>query len=110
MNSKHTPGEWTLEPALDGVPYLRGGFEIVSCGSRGERIVLCSRSGWPTRAEESLANGRLMTAAPNLLKACRAVSDCFAVFPSGKINMASAKEARAAFDLVVAALAKAEGR
>lgn len=57
MDAKHTPGPWKAN-TYDG-----GAFVIE--GPDG--AVLCQRSDWPSRSEESRANGLAMGAAPELL-------------------------------------------
>ena len=63
MSTKHTPGPWTCA-------YGRAGsFEIVSV----DGSVLCIRSPWNYRCKESVDNGSLIAAAPDLLEALRAL-------------------------------------
>jgi hypothetical protein len=53
--SKHTPGPWQLDPETG---YIESGF--------GEVALTC---GWDNPDDETLPNGRLLTAAPELLEA-----------------------------------------
>lgn len=59
----HTP-EWEFFSRPDGA------WQISQAGTR-HMVVLASRNLWDDRAAESLANGRLMHAAPVLLKQCQ---------------------------------------
>ena len=63
-NMNHTPGPWKLQYVY------RGAFQIVSRSGDGE-FVIADRSTVARRAVESTANGRLLAAAPDLLKACK---------------------------------------
>lgn len=55
---KHTPGPWRIDSGHEG------GWMIIGCD-----LVLCQRSPWAIRQEESKANARLIAAAPDLLEA-----------------------------------------
>lgn len=59
----HTAGNWNLMTWPDGA------FTIEGPGTELARPILCQRNPWDHRAEESLANGRLMWASPKLLAA-----------------------------------------
>jgi hypothetical protein len=61
----HTPGPWTYD-FTDAHGNHYGGFSVEVNGA-----VICGRAGWPSRAEESLANARLIAAAPELLEAAK---------------------------------------
>lgn len=58
--TKHTAGPWVVEPGK------QGGFCI---SDRANGWALCARPEWPNRAEMSVANARLIAAAPDLLEA-----------------------------------------
>jgi len=58
---KHTKGPWKLQ--LNGNGSYRIGLDHLF------DIVICHRSEWNSRVEESEANGRLIAAAPELLEA-----------------------------------------
>jgi hypothetical protein len=61
--AEHTPGPWHLQPTSEG------GFSIEKdgAGHAGGVLVLCSRNPHLRLPEESAANGRLISAAPELL-------------------------------------------
>jgi hypothetical protein len=61
MTDKHTPGPW------QAVTNDTGAFAIESDGDL--TAVICQRADWPSRKDESLANARLIAAAPDLLEA-----------------------------------------
>lgn len=61
----HTPGPWEAETVVNGA------FEIATIRPDHYRVI-CSRQPWHHRAEESLANARLIAAAPDLLAVCKA--------------------------------------
>jgi len=67
MEFKGTQGEWSFY-ALDG-----GAFDIQveGAGQYGGVLVLASRNSHSGRANEMHANGKLMTAAPELLGALK---------------------------------------
>lgn len=62
MSAKHTPGPWRLSHNESGAFAIEDDNRIA---------ILCSRAPWDHRAAESIANGRLMTAAPELLSIAR---------------------------------------
>ena len=64
--SEHTPGPWNLWVGP------KGAFQITK-GDDG--AVLASRTDWDHRSLESIANARLISAAPDLLAALRAMVD-----------------------------------
>lgn len=64
---KHTPAPWTANIARR-IGNVAGGFSVEEA-STGH--VICGRAGWPTRAQESEANARLIAAAPDLLAAVK---------------------------------------
>src|SRR5689334_14292620 len=73
----HTPGEWKAIIEMEHRNH-RGGFSIEVDNFRIDRghghAVICGRAGWPSNAEESAANARLIAAAPDLLAVLRRVS------------------------------------
>lgn len=60
----HTPGPWRLHYTEEGA------FGIEN---DNRSAVLCQRAPWKHRAAESIANGRLIAAAPDLLEALQAL-------------------------------------
>jgi len=60
-DSKHTPGPWFAETSNDGA------WLIHVAGS-----VLCQRTQWSHRADESTANAHLIAAVPDLLSGLKA--------------------------------------
>jgi len=60
---KHTPGPRDADTSGNG------GFTIDAFD--GNTRILCSRAPWPGYEAESLANARLMAAAPDLLEAAK---------------------------------------
>lgn len=67
MSTKHTPGPWHL---MDGGGFA---FRIGDDADEDKANILCTRYEWQERAEEMLANGQLIAAAPDLLEACEAL-------------------------------------
>jgi hypothetical protein len=91
--SKHTPGPWKWWTTHEGAHRInphKGGLVIASCDTRNPF------------SEEQEANARLIAAAPDLLEACKAVKATCPADPD--IN----PEWQAAWDLLLAAIAKAE--
>lgn len=70
--AEHTPGPWLANTGSDGW------FEIwsdpVDDKAAKDAFVICARSPIEHRAEASLANGRLIVAAPDMLAALRNVN------------------------------------
>lgn len=65
MNTKHTPGPWfVLASRKHGEE--RGYFDIGDSPDVQSATVLCTRFGWPERADEMLANANLIAAAPEM--------------------------------------------
>ena len=58
--TKYTPGPWRAEASGFGQV---GGFTI---SDEKNGFGLCQRAPWPSRAEESAANARLIAAAPEM--------------------------------------------
>lgn len=70
MGAKHTPGPWHMLKA-------RGcAFQIGDDADSNGATILATRFEWEGRADEMLANGRLMAAAPDLLAALQELADC----------------------------------
>ena len=69
-NARHTPGTWHHDPD-DAVPYLG---RITCEAADGETIEVATVSKLPN-AEERLANGHLVAAAPDLAEASWAILD-----------------------------------
>lgn len=73
--ASHTPGPWSVHPATIG------GNQIVR-GPDGERVCLCDTAspyrkpqGRSHEPQDRVANARLISAAPDLLAACKAALD-----------------------------------
>lgn len=97
--SAHTPRPWSI---LDATP--DGAYWIEGRAADGATVTLCGRPEWPSRAAMSLANARLISAAPDLLDALntlRPYVECLV------IDDHCATQDLATID---AAIAKAEGR
>lgn len=60
IEAKYTAGEWMAELGPDG------SFDVTT-EVDGRYLVLCKRSYWPGRADESHANGELFAASKDLL-------------------------------------------
>jgi hypothetical protein len=108
---KHTPGPWTIEKAGDGKFYVQG-------NRNGERCIIAmdfyDEENEPD-LEELKANVHLITAAPDLLEACKLVmvtsQTCFAdILKLGHIQPPNGNDYRKAKDIARQAIAKAEGR
>ena len=75
MESKHTPGPWTIQKyysnGCEAGPWIMAGPD-----SDGQRRIVASVGGAPyidaDRGATTYANARLIAAAPDLLVACRA--------------------------------------
>jgi len=94
VSTKHTPGPWTCA-------YGRAGsFEIVSV----DGSVLCIRSPWNYRCKESVDNGSLIAAAPDLLEALRLAEERLGSHP------VSENDNYDVLPKIRAAIAAAEGR
>jgi hypothetical protein len=91
----HTPAPWHLWSSKDG------GFTI-SAGYQDEAVI-CQRSDWDHRATESVDNGRLIAAAPDMLAALRLLQG----FAWAADDSEHGKEIKRRAE---AAIAKAEGR
>jgi hypothetical protein len=59
MDTKHTRGPWFADTHGSGAFAIKG----------PDGAVLCTRNAWPGYATESIANGLLIAAAPDLLEA-----------------------------------------
>ncbi|ANA34454.1 hypothetical protein LMG18090_04732 [Ralstonia mannitolilytica] len=68
MNTKHTPGPWFVLTSRNRGEE-RGYFDIGDSDDEQRATVLCTRFGWPERADEMLANANLIAAAPQMLVA-----------------------------------------
>lgn len=71
MTTKHTPAPWFANLKNEG------GFEITDREDCWEAVVLCTRFAFPEKEEETHANARLISAAPDLLAALIALDDCY---------------------------------
>lgn len=96
--SKHTPGPWRINP--------RAATSIISSSGRG----IASAGGYFTNTEEpdrleseSIANARLISAAPDLLAALKLCKEQI-------YNPVYPEEAEHAKRIAESAIAKAEGR
>ena len=94
--SGHTPGPWRLEVGVN-----TGWFDIRGPKGIGD-VLLAQRPAWPDRAAESVANARLIAAAPELL----AVVDRMLLTHGCDLPPAECADCRDAR----LAIAKAEGR
>jgi hypothetical protein len=63
MDTKHTRGPWFADTHGSGAFAIKG----------PDGAVLCTRNAWPGYATESIANGLLIAAAPELLEALELV-------------------------------------
>jgi hypothetical protein len=102
--SKHTPGPWILghnmvDPTLKVTSVHKGGDEPNWC------ICTLSRA-FPN--EETLANAKLIAAAPELLVACRAWMDAIASDMGLRLRLAGNDLAYKALKLTDTAIAAAE--
>ena len=98
MNTKHTPGPWTVETGSFYVS-IRAPSRMV-----GDTRVI---GGKPD--DENLANARLIAAAPDLLEALGDAAAMLEVYATGKTNSATHGQAVSAIRDALAALAKARG-
>jgi hypothetical protein len=76
MNSTHTPGPWQVEIYLNE-KNVKLPPHIIGAGSNYEVADCCGAN------ETDLANGHLISAAPDLLKACEAAILALAENPRG---------------------------
>lgn len=113
----HTPGPWRYEP--NAKHYWDAPFIVWRPEGPGHGIVAhCSPYGTPATKEhydETAANAPLISAAPDLLAACKAVCDAASeiILLSDKLTNAGAAQygvASTLKKLVMDAIAKAEGR
>jgi hypothetical protein len=65
MDTKHTRGPWFADTHGSGAFAIKG----------PDGAVLCTRNAWPGYATESIANGLLIAAAPDLLEALSELAD-----------------------------------
>lgn len=88
----HTPGPWNLEAHKDGA------FTVSVMLTPISQMVICARNQLGGRADESVANAKLIAAAPDLLAALEVVvNDWTAQFErNGHLAPAWCKQARAA--------------
>ena len=66
MKLKHTPGPWNYADEESGEFCI---YEVKT------KNILCDRGEWPNRRVESLANARLIAAAPEMLEMLIELSD-----------------------------------
>lgn len=102
MTTKHTPGPWCYTD----------NFGIVKFDSLGQLAVRIAEPACRT-THEGEANARLISAAPELLEALKAVvHECCTPEPEhyGRSHQQQMADRMAAFDRARAAIAKAEGR
>jgi hypothetical protein len=94
----HTPGPWRVTYSDDG------GFQVgVELHDGAFDVVICARGSWTHRAKESLANARLIAAAPELLAALVGLIEL------GRKDTSNPKY-DGYYDTARAAIAKAEGK
>ena len=118
--SKHTPGPWLTEKVVAGKPPDRGVGIIavdpeisrteIRTPTRGIVAWACGRVGQPSA--ETLANAHLISAAPEMLVALKAIvaADDAAMAELGQIGMEVSASTRAHTERARAAIAKAEGK
>jgi hypothetical protein len=92
--TKHTPGPWNALADEDGA------FEVES-----DTHIVAMRGPLTHKSEESIANCRLIAAAPELLEALKDALNCILL----TTGMSEAKF-RCTWQNALAAIAKAEGR
>ena len=95
----HTPGPWEIHIYEFGTSYSDGSFYV-----GGPGFCIAQRAPWPERAAESIANARLIAAAPDLLAALKLVESVY------RQNVVVQGEPSSVLDAMQAAIAKAEGR
>lgn len=97
--ASHTPAPW-------GIGYIiEGGFQIHGT-SEGDKFVITTRTPISLKMQdESEANARLIAAAPELLAALKRIRACY-----DSSDSAEDFGQRFEIDVVVLAIAKAEGR
>lgn len=105
MTTKHTPGPWHLEELG------RSGSANTVCASSGDIIAEVNPDdNW---TPERRWDARLIAAAPDLLVACCMASAAFEAYATGhrlKGDVEKAARNQELWDLLDAAIAKAEGR
>lgn len=101
--SNPTPGPWKVaEASTDGGYWIETEAE--------KYTVVCGRGDWPHRAAESLANARLIAAAPDLLEAAREAVNALADYiPQIEAKGASLSYGRHVVGQLLLAIAKASG-
>ena len=104
--SKHTPGPWKL--VIDKID-----ARVMSWPNKKDIHVTLSWFDLPceeTDKETEIANARLISAAPDLLWACKAIEEVDQLVPkSNKELLVKQASMRAAIVLVKKAIKKAEG-
>lgn len=105
MSAKHTPGPWHLR--YNG---KHDGDRSVVGRSRD----ICAMDGGPSDDMETLANARLIAAAPELLEACKAglamLETARRYFPESARNSDTFSLLNVTANTIKPAIAKAEGR
>lgn len=89
---KHTPGEWKVWGGGINVRTKKGHIFIAACGSNDSQRSI----------EEYQANARLISAAPDLLEACKKAYQYIGNIADGKATII--------FTKLQQAIAKAEGK
>ena len=101
--SKHTPGPWTVNPA----GYTEHHRDSVIVDDAGDRIAVVR--GKDVVDSIHIANAHLISAAPDLLEACKTLADYFSGHNPQDIPSECGSGVRDALVLARAAIAKAEG-
>lgn len=101
MNQQHTPGPWKVKE------------HATSCDVRGHDLTVVCGVTMRANAAEEAANARLIAAAPDLLAACKSLTEeldrlAAAVYGEHRGDAAALIWGRAA--IASAVIAKAEGR
>jgi hypothetical protein len=102
----HTPGPWRVTYSDDG------GFQVgVELHDGAFDVVICVRGSWTHRVKESLANARLIAAAPELLAALKEMREFIRIrFPDDSLASGNWPTVKPLVEKWDAAIAKAEGK
>lgn len=100
---KHTPGPWVAPKEQGNLILPKRNWEDQQIGAiaNGMQILV-----YPCDTMETEANARLIAAAPDLLEACKWAHQ----FLVSRKDIPPVGEAAQIFDLIAAAIAKAEGK
>ena len=84
MNTKHTPGPWTIGRIGDGTEHTA---PIEGAGTTVGYVEMHSFDDDETTTPEQAANARLIAAAPDLLEALWAAYETRDNMPNGKVSI-----------------------